>query len=623
MSTLSPKPSARRTSAMLRAVRITILGLATLAASAQTSAAAGGNTLRVFLVVGQSNAEGGDTHASEIDSFPPFVGAGAPQNDVIFWYENGPWPHSSGGWIALQPELQRKIFGPEITFARKVKNHIANPIAIIKSTWGGTNLAEDWDPDATSGKQMYARTMTLLETALGALTAEGIAWEFGGVLWQQGENDMLDDQFVVAYASNLTELIDRFRTDLEEPNLAWFIGATSDKCIWGMDYRDNMQMLRSQQLAVVAADPLVHFVPVSHLAFKVDTDEMAPHYHFGTEGQLQLGEAHADVYLGTVGVDVSHQSQEFSGGFPVEAGDDVRVFLFSGQRSMEGEGAHVAHIGDYPQFAALSLPQEEVIYRYRLGGGNHTSTDWAPLGPADYLGNFGPELSFGQVMNSRLDEPVAVIKVTHSAAVARDWLPEPTDASLPQYDDSIGFIQDALADLQAQGFNPVLEAVVWVPGEHDAWWKPFRVEYHTNLQTIVDQMRLDLGAPDLRWLVAELADDLVWDTFDLDQLDVKIKMVAASDPLLWFVETTGIPIPPDSPTFGTEGTLHLGERLAEFYFALLCPADYDADGEIGVTDLLQLLAAWDCGYCEEDLTGDGTVDALDLLALLAAWGPCP
>ncbi len=623
MSTPVHEPSAKRIRAMLRLVCISVLGSATLGACPQAGAEERETTLRVFLVAGQSNAEGADTHASEVDSFPPFVGAGTPQNDVAFWYENGAAPYSSGGWIALQPELQRKILGPEITFARKVKGCISDPLAIIKSTRGGTDLAEDWDPDATTGPRMYARTITLLETALAELTADGIAWEFGGVLWHQGENDMLNDDFVAEYATNLTALIDRFRTDLEEPNLEWFVGATSDKCIWGMDYRDNMQILRSQQLAVVAADPLVHFVPASHLAFKLDTYEMAPHYHFGTEGQLQLGEEYADAYLSTVGVDVAHQSQVFGGGFPVEPGSDIRVFLFSGQRSMEGERTYVALIDNYPEFAELSMPQDDVLYRYRLGGGDHTSTDWAPLGPADYLGNFGPELSFGQVMDSRLDDAVAVIKVTHSAAVARDWLPSPADASLPQYDDSIDFIQSALADLQLRGLNPVLEAMVWIPGEHDAWWTPFRVEYATNLQTIVNKMRVDLGAPDLRWLVAELADELVWDTNKLNQLDAQIQTVEALDPLLWFVESDGIPVPPLSPTFGAEGALLLGERLAEFYLALLCPADYDADGEVGVTDLLQLLAAWGCTDCEEDLTGDGTVDSLDLLALLTTWGQCP
>lgn len=52
------------------------------------------------------------------------------------------------------------------------------------------------------------------------------------------------------------------------------------------------------------------------------------------------------------------------------------------------------------------------------------------------------------------------------------------------------------------------------------------------------------------------------------------------------------------------------------------PADLDGDNEVGVTDLLQVLAEWgtDPGG-PPDLDGDGTVGVTDLLALLAAWGP--
>ncbi|MHC4766420.1 MAG: hypothetical protein ACYTF2_15095, partial [Planctomycetota bacterium] len=54
-----------------------------------------------------------------------------------------------------------------------------------------------------------------------------------------------------------------------------------------------------------------------------------------------------------------------------------------------------------------------------------------------------------------------------------------------------------------------------------------------------------------------------------------------------------------------------------------CPADVDGDGAVGVTDFLQLLAAWGpCPECPEDIDGDGTVGVLDFLELLAAWGPC-
>jgi hypothetical protein len=55
-----------------------------------------------------------------------------------------------------------------------------------------------------------------------------------------------------------------------------------------------------------------------------------------------------------------------------------------------------------------------------------------------------------------------------------------------------------------------------------------------------------------------------------------------------------------------------------------CPEDINGDGEVGVLDFLELLAAWgpNAGH-PADLNGDGEVGVLDFLDLLAAWGPCP
>ena len=49
----------------------------------------------------------------------------------------------------------------------------------------------------------------------------------------------------------------------------------------------------------------------------------------------------------------------------------------------------------------------------------------------------------------------------------------------------------------------------------------------------------------------------------------------------------------------------------------------DANGTVGASDLLSLLAQWgtDPGV-PPDFDGDGSVGASDLLALLANWGPC-
>ena len=62
-----------------------------------------------------------------------------------------------------------------------------------------------------------------------------------------------------------------------------------------------------------------------------------------------------------------------------------------------------------------------------------------------------------------------------------------------------------------------------------------------------------------------------------------------------------------------------------YIFELTCPADTNCNGEVNVTDLLQLLWNWGpCpAPCPPDTNTDGAVNVTDLLTLLAAWGPCP
>ncbi len=54
-----------------------------------------------------------------------------------------------------------------------------------------------------------------------------------------------------------------------------------------------------------------------------------------------------------------------------------------------------------------------------------------------------------------------------------------------------------------------------------------------------------------------------------------------------------------------------------------CPADFDADGQVGASDLSKLLAYWGAtGVSPYDLDGSGTIQSGDLSILLARWGAC-
>jgi parallel beta-helix repeat protein/predicted outer membrane repeat protein len=54
---------------------------------------------------------------------------------------------------------------------------------------------------------------------------------------------------------------------------------------------------------------------------------------------------------------------------------------------------------------------------------------------------------------------------------------------------------------------------------------------------------------------------------------------------------------------------------------LVCTADLDDDGMVGITDFLFLLSVW--GTPDADLDGDGDTGITDFLLLLSHWGPCP
>jgi len=53
-----------------------------------------------------------------------------------------------------------------------------------------------------------------------------------------------------------------------------------------------------------------------------------------------------------------------------------------------------------------------------------------------------------------------------------------------------------------------------------------------------------------------------------------------------------------------------------------CPADINGDGEVNVSDVLEVISAWGSSDANADVDDDGVVDVADLLILIDAWGPC-
>jgi hypothetical protein len=63
------------------------------------------------------------------------------------------------------------------------------------------------------------------------------------------------------------------------------------------------------------------------------------------------------------------------------------------------------------------------------------------------------------------------------------------------------------------------------------------------------------------------------------------------------------------------------EGVSDALPAVACAADITGDGEVDVTDLLELVGHWLDGSCE-DITRDLIVDSDDILMLVDSWGSC-
>ena len=534
-----------------------LLTLTLLAAGASTAfTQEDDKTLRVFLFAGQSNMVGSDSKARDVKRFPPFEGLEEAQKDVLFSYcigrEN---KHRSEGWVDLAPV--NGVIGPELSFARTLKENIKAPIAVIKVAAGGTHLGGDWNPDDPKGFKMYPLMLEEVRKALAALKKKKITYRIEGFMWHQGENDMFEEGYMPAYGKNLENFLASWRRELELPELPFFIGELCTKTIWGMDLRPRMYEISVGQRHVTESDPLATYVPTSHVGVEIGGG-VGLHYHYGTLGQLEHGVNYADAYLSSIGKPRGTPRPLKT--WPYKKGDKVKLFVLAGHRNMEGERAFVQ---DLKKSSPLLKDNARIAYRYSLGGGYKTSDDWEPLGPAGFYDTFGPELSFGAALSKKHKGRFAIAKFTHSGSQIIDWTPEGSEAvSRNLYPSFIEFIQDSMQELTDRGQEVELAGVLYHIGENDMSWGPFRRGAAERMQALVNASRESLDLPELKWFVSQQPPT---DDKQVNEIDVtsKIAEVAAADPHLSHVKVFDLPPQEKKLVLDTSGVIALGEELAE------------------------------------------------------------
>ncbi len=249
---------------------------------------------RIYLIGGQSNAAGrGD--ASELTA--PLD---SPQSDVAFYWHktlettNGNLTQDT--WIDLQPGAgQGKNrpsghaveFGPEIIFGRTMAD--SNPrvnIAIIKYAHGGSNLHTEWAPTG----ERYLTFLSTVKEALTTLKEAGHSYEFGGMLWIQGEADARP-RTSTQYEANLTHLIQRIRTEVFHESEGSYTPPIIISGLSDSQYSDittpgtGAYNVRQAQEAVASRGRQTGFVNTDGFGVYPDRNNI----HFNAAGQLAIG----------------------------------------------------------------------------------------------------------------------------------------------------------------------------------------------------------------------------------------------------------------------------------------------------------------------------------------------
>lgn len=221
----------------------------------------------------------------------------------------------------------------------------------------------------------------------------------------------------------------------------------------------------------------------------------------------------------------------------------VRVFILAGQSNMEGHGFIAAEPKRNGGKGSLEFLVKDATTAKRFAPLVDTAGQWRTRDDVwiTYLDRkgpltvgygarqevIGPELGFGWVMGDTLDEPVLLVKCAWGGkSLAVDFRPpsagrppyslgEKADAAIAQdpaivgkyYRETLALTTAAVANIKdlvpGSDGHCVLSGFGWHQGWNDRINDNFNAEYENNLAHFIRDIRKDLGAPSLPFVIAE------------------------------------------------------------------------------------------------------------------------
>lgn len=294
-----------------------ILSLLTIFSYAQLNTAEqckSPSTFDLYLCIGQSNMAGRGKLTPEVMK---------PLQKVYLLNDKGQFEPASNPmnrYSTIRKDLSMQALSPSYSFAKKLTELSDHPIGLIVNARGGSSI-DSWLKGAKDG--YYETTLARVRNAIdqgGTLKA---------ILWHQGETDCADPE---AYKSKLMLFVKDMRQDLGMPHLPFIAGELSQ---WNWTGRKEGTgsfniMIRNIQSFI----PYSAWVSSEGLdCLKDSTDP-----HFGTKGQLILGERYAKkvwelTSMGKTKVRITRQAEQRARELVAQMTLEEKIDYISGLKS--------------------------------------------------------------------------------------------------------------------------------------------------------------------------------------------------------------------------------------------------------------------------------------------------
>jgi hypothetical protein len=243
-------------------------------------------------------------------TYGKFLGADGKwvQRDDVFIYATA---DNKKDPSKLSPLSNGHWFGPELAFGWDLGDYLNEPVLIIKTSWGGKDLAFDFRPPSAGSTELgkgkrepgayYKKMMELVAEALANYQKDfpelkGYKAEIAGFGWHQGWNDGCSDAATAEYEKNMVHFINDVRKDLGVNDLPFVIANTGQN---GMGTKGRFADLCQAQMNV--GDPKKHpefkgtVQSIDTRPFKVPDERAVSgfgyHWNHSAESHYMVGDA--------------------------------------------------------------------------------------------------------------------------------------------------------------------------------------------------------------------------------------------------------------------------------------------------------------------------------------------